>query len=74
MRRIASLLLTVLGLAISLYAGDAGKSTDMTGWLCNSKCVTCFYWDHLNVNRHLEMSLSDYDRATWAIARVLDRA
>lgn len=31
--------------------------------LCNSKCVTCFYWDHLNVNRHLEMSLSDYDRA-----------
>ena len=24
--------------------------------LCNSKCVTCFYWDHLNVNRHLEMS------------------
>ena len=31
--------------------------------LCNSKCVTCFYWDHLNVNRHLEMSLEDYDRA-----------
>ncbi|HZI66156.1 MAG TPA: radical SAM protein, partial [Thermoanaerobaculia bacterium] len=31
--------------------------------LCNSRCVTCFYWDHLNVNRHLEMSLSDYDRA-----------
>jgi MoaA/NifB/PqqE/SkfB family radical SAM enzyme len=31
--------------------------------LCNSKCVTCFYWDHLNVNRHLEMSLADYDRA-----------
>jgi len=31
--------------------------------LCNSKCVTCFYWDHLNVNRHLEMSVSDYDRA-----------
>jgi MoaA/NifB/PqqE/SkfB family radical SAM enzyme len=31
--------------------------------LCNSKCVTCFYWDHLNVNRHLEMSLEDYRRA-----------
>ena len=31
--------------------------------LCNSKCVTCFYWDHLNVNRHLELSLEEYDRA-----------
>ncbi len=31
--------------------------------LCNSKCVTCFYWDHLNVNRHLEMKLEEYDRA-----------
>lgn len=31
--------------------------------LCNSRCVTCFYWDHLNVNRHLEMSLEDYSRA-----------
>ncbi|HKF45140.1 MAG TPA: radical SAM protein [Thermoanaerobaculia bacterium] len=31
--------------------------------LCNSKCVTCFYWDHLNVNRHLEMSVEEYDRA-----------
>jgi len=31
--------------------------------LCNSKCVTCFYWDHLNVNRHLEMSLEEYDRS-----------
>jgi MoaA/NifB/PqqE/SkfB family radical SAM enzyme len=31
--------------------------------LCNSKCVTCFYWDHLNVNRHLEMTLEEYDRA-----------
>jgi MoaA/NifB/PqqE/SkfB family radical SAM enzyme len=31
--------------------------------LCNSKCVTCFYWDHLNVNRHLEMQLEEYDRA-----------
>ena len=31
--------------------------------LCNSKCVTCFYWDHLNVNRHLELSVEEYDRA-----------
>jgi MoaA/NifB/PqqE/SkfB family radical SAM enzyme len=31
--------------------------------LCNSRCVTCFYWDHLNVNRHLEMSVEEYDRA-----------
>jgi MoaA/NifB/PqqE/SkfB family radical SAM enzyme len=31
--------------------------------LCNSKCVTCFYWDHLNVNRHLELSLEEYERA-----------
>jgi MoaA/NifB/PqqE/SkfB family radical SAM enzyme len=31
--------------------------------LCNSRCVTCFYWDHLNVNRHLELSLEEYDRA-----------
>jgi MoaA/NifB/PqqE/SkfB family radical SAM enzyme len=31
--------------------------------LCNSKCVTCFYWDHLNVNRHLELRLEEYDRA-----------
>jgi MoaA/NifB/PqqE/SkfB family radical SAM enzyme len=30
---------------------------------CNSKCVTCFYWEHLNVNRHLEMTLEEYDRA-----------
>jgi len=31
--------------------------------LCNSKCVTCFYWDHLNVNRQLEMTLEEYGRA-----------
>lgn len=31
--------------------------------LCNSKCVTCFYTDHLNINRHLEMSLEEYDRS-----------
>ena len=40
MKRIAWLLIAVLGLAISLYAEGTGKSMDMTGWLCNSKCVT----------------------------------
>ena len=40
MKRIAWLLIAVFGLTISLYAEDAGKATDMTGWLCNSKCVT----------------------------------
>jgi hypothetical protein len=40
MKRIAWLLLAVLTLAISLCAEDTGKSMDMTGWLCNSKCVT----------------------------------
>jgi hypothetical protein len=40
MKRIAWLLIAVLGLAISLYAEDTTKATDMAGWLCNSKCVT----------------------------------
>ena len=40
MKRIVWLLVAVLVSAISLYAGDAGKATAMTGWLCNSKCVT----------------------------------
>jgi hypothetical protein len=39
MKPIAWLLVTVLGLGISLYADDMGKSTEMTGWLCNNKCV-----------------------------------
>ena len=30
---------------------------------CNSRCVTCFYWEHLNVNRHLELTLEEYGRA-----------
>lgn len=30
---------------------------------CNSRCATCFYWEHLNVNRQLEMTLEEYDRA-----------
>ena len=48
--------------------------------LCNSKCVTCFYWDHLNVNRHLEMRLDEYDRALsdlgslYSVVEQLDRA
>jgi hypothetical protein len=39
MKRIACLLVAVLGLGISLFAEDMGKSTEMTGWLCNNKCV-----------------------------------
>jgi hypothetical protein len=40
MKKIAWLLAAVLGLGISLYAEDMGKATEMTGWLCNNKCVT----------------------------------
>jgi hypothetical protein len=40
MKRIPYLLLALLASAISLYAEDMGKKNDMTGWLCNSKCVT----------------------------------
>lgn len=40
MKRMAWLLIGVLGFAISLYAADTSKATTMTGWLCNSKCVT----------------------------------
>ena len=39
MKRRACLLLAVLASALSLYAEDMGKATDMTGWLCNNKCV-----------------------------------
>lgn len=39
MRRIA-LLVAVLVSGISVYADDMGKASDMSGWLCNSKCVT----------------------------------
>jgi hypothetical protein len=38
MKRIAWLVIAVLGLGTSLFAAD--KSMDMTGMLCNSKCVT----------------------------------
>jgi hypothetical protein len=40
MKRIAWLLVAVLGLGISLFADDMGKPAEMTGWLCNNKCVT----------------------------------
>jgi hypothetical protein len=40
MKRIAWLLVATLLSAVSLYADDMGKATEMTGWLCNSKCVT----------------------------------
>jgi len=40
MKRSVCLLIAVLALVLSLYAEDMGKATDMTGWLCNSKCVT----------------------------------
>jgi hypothetical protein len=39
MKKIAWLLIAVLGLGISLFAEDMGKATEMTGWLCNNKCV-----------------------------------
>jgi hypothetical protein len=39
MKRIACLLVAVLGLGISLFAEDMGKATEMTGWLCDNKCV-----------------------------------
>lgn len=40
MKNIAWLLAAVLGLGISLFAEDMGKATEMTGLLCNNKCVT----------------------------------
>jgi hypothetical protein len=40
MKRIVCLLAAILVSAISMYAQDAGKAHSMTGWLCNSKCVT----------------------------------
>ena len=39
MKRIAWLLVAVLGLGISAFADDMGKATEMTGTLCNNKCV-----------------------------------
>jgi hypothetical protein len=40
MKRIARLLLPILLSVILLYGGDKGKTTEMAGFLCNSKCVS----------------------------------
>ena len=40
MKRSVCLLVALLASALSLYAEDIDKAADMTGWLCNSKCVT----------------------------------
>ncbi len=40
MRRILGVLLTVFCSYMLLYAQEAGKGTEMTGWICNSKCVS----------------------------------
>jgi len=39
MKRIAWLLVTIFCLAILLCASDKNNSMDMTGWVCNAKCV-----------------------------------
>ena len=40
MRRMVWLLIAGLTLVVSVDAEDTGKATPMTGWLCDSKCVT----------------------------------
>lgn len=40
MKRMAWLLTAVLVSSISIYAGDTGKASTMTGWFCKSSCVT----------------------------------
>jgi hypothetical protein len=39
MKRIAWPLVTIFCLAICLFAGDKNNSMEMTGWVCNAKCV-----------------------------------
>jgi hypothetical protein len=39
MKRMAALLALLLGSAVSLYAQDAGQGHEMTGVLCDQKCV-----------------------------------
>jgi hypothetical protein len=39
MKRIAGLLAIVLTAGMWLCAQDKSKSTEMTGWICNSNCV-----------------------------------
>lgn len=40
MKRTSLILATVLCTAALLHAGEANKGKDMSGWLCNAKCVT----------------------------------
>jgi hypothetical protein len=40
MKRSVYLMLVLLASALWLYAEDMDKATEMTGWLCNSKCVS----------------------------------
>jgi hypothetical protein len=48
MKRLVGLLMTVFFSTVLLYAqqssqatqSQTGKGTEMTGWICNSKCVT----------------------------------
>ncbi len=40
MKRAAWLLVVVLCSATFLFAGEKKKSHEMTGWICNAKCVT----------------------------------
>jgi hypothetical protein len=40
MKRIAWLLVAALGMGMSGFAEDMGKASEMTGRLCNNKCVT----------------------------------
>jgi hypothetical protein len=40
MKRGVCLMVGLLASALSLYAEDMDKTADMTGWFCNSKCVT----------------------------------
>lgn len=40
MKVTAGLLAIVLGSTMLVYAQDKTKGTEMTGWVCNSKCVT----------------------------------
>jgi hypothetical protein len=39
MKRIVGLSIMVLGFMLSVYAQDQAKPVEMTGWVCNSKCV-----------------------------------
>jgi hypothetical protein len=39
MKQIAWLLVTIFCLAVFVSAGEKNNSMDMTGWVCNAKCV-----------------------------------